>query len=78
MNVFQCCGEMPYNMKSALLAREKGARGASKILTLLGAEVTVYDRRTKGLLKQDLNKLRCICQCCFMGQFRNRSYCLLL
>lgn len=54
MHAFQCYGEMPYNTKVALIGRGNVASGALKILTCLGAEVTVYTRQTEKLLQREL------------------------
>lgn len=47
-------GLFPYNTKVALIGRGNIARGALKILTMMGAEVTVYDRRTEELLRKEI------------------------
>ena len=49
-------GLFPYNTKVALLGRGNIARGALKILTMMGAEVTVYDRRTEALFRQEIDQ----------------------
>lgn len=49
-------GLFPYNTKVALLGRGNIARGALKILTMMGADITVYDRRTEQLLRDEINK----------------------
>lgn len=54
MHAFQCYGEMPYNIKAAILGRGNTAHGALKILTMLGADVRMYDRRTEGLFHEEL------------------------
>lgn len=56
MHAFQCYGDMPYNAKVALIGMGNVARGALKILTLLGAEVTVYTRKTEALLNRELDR----------------------
>ena len=56
MNAFHCHGLMPYNTKVALWGKGNVARGALKILTLLGADVTVYDRRTESLFQKELGQ----------------------
>lgn len=56
MHAFLCCGIMPYQTKVALLGRGNIARGALKILTLLGADITVYDRKTEKLFKEELEQ----------------------
>lgn len=54
MHAFRCYGDMPYNAKVALVGMGNVAQGALKILTLLGAEVTVYNRKTESLLRREL------------------------
>lgn len=49
-------GLFPYNTKVALLGKGNIARGALKILTMMGADVTVYDRRTESLFRKESNK----------------------
>lgn len=49
-------GLFPYNTKVALLGRGNIARGALKILTMMGADVTVYDRRTEALFRKEIGK----------------------
>lgn len=56
MHAFQCYGKMPYNTKVALLGRGNVALGALKILTLLGAEVTVYSSKTEKLFKKEFQE----------------------
>lgn len=56
MHAFQCYGDMPYNTKVALIGMGNAARGALKILTLLGADVTVYTRKTESLLQKELDR----------------------
>ena len=49
-------GLFPYDTKVALLGRGNIARGALKILTFMGADVTVYDRRTEKLFQKELDQ----------------------
>lgn len=56
MHAFQCYGEMPYNTKVALIGRGNVASGALKILTCLGADVTVYTKHTEKLLRRELDR----------------------
>jgi len=60
MHAFRCYGEMPYNTKVALIGRGNVASGALRILNCLGAEVTVYSRRTEELLHEELEKYNVI------------------
>ena len=55
MHAFQLYGMMPYNCKVALLGRGNVATGALKILTLLGADVTSYTKRTEHLFREELS-----------------------
>lgn len=54
MHAFQCYGMMPYNAKVALIGRGNVGNGAFKLLTLLGADVTTYNRSTERLLRKEL------------------------
>ena len=47
---------MPYECNVALLGRGNVARGALKALSSLGANVTVYDRRTEQLFREEIDK----------------------
>ncbi|MDH2292320.1 N(5)-(carboxyethyl)ornithine synthase [Cobetia sp. 10Alg 146] len=49
-------GLFPYDTKVAVIGRGNIARGAVKILTFMGADVTVYDRRTETLLCEEIFK----------------------
>lgn len=56
MHAFQYYGSMPYNTKVAILGKGNTSRGALKILSMLGADVIVYDRKTEELFKKELNQ----------------------
>ena len=60
MHAFQCYGEMPYNTKVALIGRGNVANGALRILTCLGADVTIYNRRMEKLLREELQQYHVI------------------
>ena len=60
MHAFQCYGEMPYNTKVALIGRGNVAVGALRILTCLGADVTIFSRKTEKLLRKELEKYNVI------------------
>ncbi len=55
MHAFQCYGEMPYSVKAAVMGRGNTANGAIKILTMLGAEVFVYNRNMENLFREELS-----------------------
>ena len=46
MHAFQCYGRMPYETNVAVIGRGNTARGAIRVLNMLGADVHQYDRRT--------------------------------
>lgn len=54
MHAYLCYGKFPYNTKVAVLGRGNIARGAIKTLTMLGAEVSVYERKTEKLFQKEL------------------------
>lgn len=56
MNAFQHYGIMPYTSKVALIGRGNVGNGALRILTMLGADVTIYTRKTEKLLQRELEK----------------------
>lgn len=47
-------GKFPYNTKVAILGRGNTSRGALKTLTYMGADVTIYDRKTEELFRKEL------------------------
>ena len=54
MHAFQGFGRMPYETKTAVLGCGNTARGAIKVLNMLGAEVMQYDRRSEALFQEEL------------------------
>jgi N5-(carboxyethyl)ornithine synthase len=56
MNAFHCYGKMPYGLKVAVIGKGNVAQGAMKILTLLGADIVVFDRKTEKLFQKELNR----------------------
>lgn len=54
MHAFQCFGSMPYEAKVALIGGGNTARGAMKVLNMLGADVVQYNRKTEALLRDEL------------------------
>ncbi len=56
MHAFQCYGRMPYETDVAVIGRGNTARGAIKVLNMLGADVRQYDRRTEKLLRDEIER----------------------
>lgn len=63
LHAFQCYGRMPYETEVAVLGRGNTARGAIKILNMLGAHVMQYDRRTEALLREEIGRYDVIVNC---------------
>lgn len=55
MHAYLLHGIFPYNTKVAVLGRGNSARGAVKTLNYMGADITVYDRRTEQLFREELH-----------------------
>ena len=63
MHAFQCFGRMPYETKVAVVGRGNTARGAIKVLNMLGANVMQYDCRTENLLREEIGNYDVIVNC---------------
>lgn len=63
MHAFQCYGRMPYETNVAVLGKGNTARGAIKILNMLGADVTQYDRKTEALFQEEMGQYDVIVNC---------------
>ena len=55
-HAYMCHGVFPFGSKAAVLGRGNTARGAIRALNYMGAETTVYDRRTERLFRFELGK----------------------
>lgn len=56
IHAFMVHGLFPYNCKVALIGRGNTARGAAKMLNMLGADLTIYDKYTEKLLREEVSK----------------------
>ena len=63
MHAFQCFGCMPYETNCAVIGRGNTARGAIKVLNMLGANVMQYDRKTESLLRDEIQNYDVIVNC---------------
>ncbi len=63
MHAFQCYGRMPYETSVAVIGKGNTARGAIKVLNMLGADVKQYDRHTESLLRDELYQYDVIVNC---------------
>lgn len=71
MHAFQCFGRMPYETKAAVIGRGNTARGAIKVLNMLGADVRQYDRRTEELLRDEIGEYDVIVNCVLWDVMRS-------
>lgn len=63
IHAFQCYGKMPYETNVAVLGKGNTARGAIKILNMLGANAIQYDRKTEGLFKEEISQYDVVVNC---------------
>ncbi len=63
MHAFRCYGRMPYETTVAVIGRGNTARGAMRVLNMLGADVRQYDRKTEALLRDELGMYDVIVNC---------------
>lgn len=63
LHAFQCYGQMPYETKVAIIGRGNTARGAIKVLSMLGADIVQYDRNTEKLLIDEIKQYDVVVNC---------------
>lgn len=63
MHAFQCYGRLPYGLKVAVLGNGNTARGAVRVLNMLGADVIQYSRRQEKLFTEELGNYDVIVNC---------------
>lgn len=63
MHAFQCYGCMPYATEVAIIGRGNTARGAIRVLNMLGAKVTQYGRKMEKLLQNEIGLYDVIINC---------------
>ena len=63
MHAFQCYGRLPYGLKVAVLGNGNTARGAVRVLNMLGSEVIQYNRRQEDLFKEEFLNYDVIVNC---------------
>ena len=71
MHAFQCYGMMPYETNVAVLGNGNTARGAVKVLNMLGANVMQYGRRTENLFRDEIGNYDVIVNCILWDVSRN-------
>ena len=63
MHAFQCYGRLPYGLRVAVLGNGNTARGAVRVLNMLGADVIQYGRRQEELFKEEFINFDVIVNC---------------
>lgn len=60
---FLSYGLFPQGLKVAVIGRGNSGRGALKVLSMMGAFVTVYDRHTENLFREEMGRYDAIVNC---------------
>jgi len=63
MHAYTLHGLFPYDTKVAIIGRGNIGKGALKILTFMGADVTMYDRKTEKLFQKELHQFDVVVNC---------------
>ena len=63
INGFQCYGQLPYGLEVAVIGNGNTARGACRVLNMLGAHVMQYNRRQEGLLRKEIGNFDVVVNC---------------
>lgn len=63
INGFQCYGQLPYGLEVAVIGNGNTARGACRVLNMLGAHVMQYNRRQEELLRKEIGNYDVIVNC---------------
>lgn len=71
MHAFQCYGKMPFAVNVAVIGNGNTARGAMRILGMLGAKVTQYGRGAEALLRSKLGAYDVVVNCVLWDVERN-------
>ena len=71
MHAFQCYGQLPYGLRVAVLGNGNTARGAVKVLNMLGADVMQYGRRQEELFKEEFVNYDVVVNCILWDVSRN-------
>jgi N5-(carboxyethyl)ornithine synthase len=71
LNAFQCYGELPFGLNVAVIGNGNTARGAVRVLNMLGARVMQYNRRMEALLREEIGNYDVIVNCILWDVKRN-------
>lgn len=71
LHAFQCYGRLPFGLNVAVIGNGNTARGAVRVLNMLGAHVMQYGRKTEQLLRDELGKYDVLVNCILWDVNRN-------
>lgn len=71
INGFQCFGQLPYGLEVAVIGNGNTARGACRVLNMLGAHVMQYNRRQETLIRKEIGNYDVIVNCILWDVKRN-------
>ncbi len=63
IHAFQCYGLLPYGLNVAIIGNGNTARGAGRVLNMLGSKVTQYTRKTEQLLRDEISNYDVFVNC---------------
>ena len=71
LDAFECYGQLPYGLTVAVIGNGNTARGAVRVLNMLGARVIQYNRHQESLLRDEIGKYDIIVNCILWDVYRN-------
>ena len=63
LHAFQCFGKLPFGLDVAVLGNGNTAKGAVRVLNMLGARVMQYGRKTEALFREELGRYDAVVNC---------------
>ena len=63
LHAFQCYGQLPFGLSTAIIGNGNTAHGAVRVLNMLGAKVMQYNRHTEKLLRDEIGQYNVIVNC---------------
>ena len=63
LHAFQCYGQLPFGLSTAIIGNGNTAHGAVRVLNMLGAKVMQYNRHTEKLLRDEIGQYDVIVNC---------------
>ncbi len=71
LHAFQLYGKMPYETTVAVIGKGNTAKGAIKILNMLGAKIEQFGRKDEALLRKEIHNFDVIVNCVLWDVLRN-------